>query len=598
MPHFTEADIRAGANAQSFSRGEGYYRDGAVDELTRRGDTITAEVQGSDYEPYEVVVTLQPDGGIRNADCTCPYEQGGYCKHIVAVLLAVLRDQEEIAVKPDLETLLAGLTEAQLRRILRTVAEGDPDFADAVEQEVKWLKMEPAPGAAPTAPAAPAAISVDIAAIRREIRKDLRHLGASDHGYRAGYYYDDYSEVDLAPVLKPHLATIDALLAAGAPATATTVLTAVIEEWGAGISGLDEWMYEGNEDTFADATQELDTRLAEALLSQEISPEQREQWQARLDDWADDVVSLEIATTAVEQGWDYPPLVAAMQGHITEQGAWEEERPFWADDLALVRLRILQRQGRTQEYINLAAAEGQLGLAAQMLARTGQVAQAVEEAIQFLAEPGEILALAQVLVELGEPAAALTVAAHGLDQTERVYKTELARWTAALAQQSGDQALALRAAEVAFLNSYALDDYQAAERLAGAAWPGVKERLLASLGESNAYGKVNIYLYENMLVAAMAEADRVTFGADLERVIQATRAEYPDWGIGKCKRQAESIMNAGQSKSYDQAVAWLRLAREIFLQHGRPGEWQTYLAQILELHARKYKLVPMLRAIR
>ena len=370
---------------RSFSRGEGYYRDGAVDYITRRGDTITAEVQGSDYEPYEVVVTLHPDGGIRSADCTCPYEQGGYCKHIVAVLLAVLRDQEEIAIKPDMETLLAGLTEAQLRRILRTMAEGNPDFADAVEQEVKWLKMEPAPGASPSAPAA---ISVDIAAIRREIRKDLRHLGASDHGYRAGYYYDDYFEVDPDPVLNPHLATIDALLAAGDPATAATVLTAVIEEWGEGISGLDEWISEGNEDTFAEATQELDTRLAEALLSQDISPEQREQWQARLDDWADDVVSLEIAAAAVEQGWDYPPLVAAMQGHITEQGAWGEERPFWADDFALVRLRVLERQGRTQEYINLAAAEGQIGLSAQMLARTGQVAQAVEEAIQFLTEPG------------------------------------------------------------------------------------------------------------------------------------------------------------------------------------------------------------------
>jgi uncharacterized Zn finger protein len=595
MPTFTESDIRAGANARSFSRGEAYYRDGAVDELTRRGDTITAAVQGSDYEPYEVVVNLHPDGGIHGADCTCPYEQGGYCKHIVAVLLAVLRDQEEIDVRPDLETLLAGLTEAQLRRILRTVAEGNPAFADAVEQEVKWLKMEPAPGAAPSAPAA---ISVDIAAIRRELRKDLRHLDASDHGYRAGYYYDDSFEVDLDPVLKPHLATIDALLAAGDPATATTVLTAVIEEWGEGISSLDDWISEGNEDTFAQATQELDTRLAEALLSQDLSEEQREQWQARLDDWADDVVSLEIAAAAVEQGWDYPPLVAAMQGHITEQGAWEEERPFWADDLALVRLQILQRQGRSQEYINLAAAEGQFGLAAQMLARTGQVAQAVEEAIQFLTEPREILALAQLLVELGEPGAAATVAAHGLDQTERVYKTELARWTAALAQQTGDQALALRAAEVAFLNSYALDDYQAAERLAGASWPEVKARLLAGLGESNAYGKVNIYLYEHMLVAAMAEADRVTFGVDLERVIQATRAEYPDWGIGKCKRLAESIMSAGKSDSYDEAVAWLRLAREALLLHDRQAEWQAYLAQLLEIHARKYKLVPMLRAIR
>ena len=405
--------------------------------------------------------------------------------------------------------------------------------------------MEPATGALPGA--APA-ILVDITAIRREMRKDLRHITASDDGHRSGYYGDDYFEVNPDPVLKPHLATIDALLAVGDPATATSVLTAVIEEWGEGISGLDEWIYEGNEDTFAEATQELDTRLAEALLSQDISPEQREQWQARLDDWADDVVSLEIAAAAVEQGWGYPPLVAAMQGHITEQGAWGEERPFWADDLALVRLRVLERQGRTQEYINLAAAEGQLGLSAQMLARTGQVAQAVEEAIQFLTEPREILTLAQVLVELGEPAAALTVAAHGLDQTERVYKTELARWTVALAQQTGDQALALRAAEVAFLNSYALDDYQAAERLAGAAWPGVKGRLLASLEQSAAFGKVNIYLYENMLVAAMAEADKAGFSVNLERVIQATPRTISRLGHSEMQETGRADHGRGQGQ--------------------------------------------------
>jgi uncharacterized Zn finger protein len=51
MPSFTEVDIRASANSQSFSRGMSYYRDGAVLELARRGAAITAGVAGSDYAP-------------------------------------------------------------------------------------------------------------------------------------------------------------------------------------------------------------------------------------------------------------------------------------------------------------------------------------------------------------------------------------------------------------------------------------------------------------------------------------------------------------------------------------------------------------------
>ena len=80
--------------------------------------------------------------------------------------------------------------------------------------------------------------------------------------------------------------------------------------------------------------------------------------------------------------------------------------------------------------------------------------------------------------------------------------------------------------------------------------------------------------------------------------IQATRADFPDWGIGKCRRQAESIMNAGKANAYDTAVNWLRTAHDIYLQHARGAEWQTYLAGLLETHGRKYKLVPMLRSIR
>jgi len=118
------------------------------------------------------------------------------------------------------------------------------------------------------------------------------------------------------------------------------------------------------------------------------------------------------------------------------------------------------------------------------------------------------------------------------------------------------------------------------------------------MARSGSYHKVDIYLYENMLAEAMAEVDRSYHSSDLERVIQTTRAEFPDWGIGKCKQRAEGIMNEGKAKYYDSAVGWVRTARDIYLQHARGAEWEAYLNGLLETHARKYKLVPMLREIR
>ncbi len=419
-------------------------------------------------------------------------------------------------------------------------------------------------------------------------------------GYSDHYWdYDETGIIEPEEVLGPHRELADRLLAAGDAAAATDVITAMIEEWGAGIAGLDEWIVENNEDVFSETALDLGVLLAEALLSQDFSPDQRAQWLARVEDWGEDLINPDVVETALDQWWDYPPLVAAMQGNITEQGAWGEgEAPDFADELTLVRLRILERQGRTQEYIHLAEAEGQTSLYVNMLARSGQVAQAVAEARQWTESPTAILSLARVLVEQGERAAALDVAGHGLDMAGQGSKTELARWTVTLAQGADDSVLALRAAQTAFTSSFELADYQVAERLTGADWPVIKAGLLEQMARSGSYHKVDIYLYEHMLAEAMAEIDHSFHSSDLERVIQATRAEYPDWGIGKCKQRAEGIMNEGKAKYYDSAVGWVRTARDIYLQHDRGAEWQAYLNGLLELHARKYKLVPMLRGIR
>lgn len=597
MPPFIEADIRAGASAQSFERGSSYHRSGAVLGVIRRGNQLTAQVSGSDYKPYEVAVTLSDDGTIGAATCTCPYDWGGYCKHIVAVLLTALHP-EQVAIKPDLDKLLVGLTEAQLRRILRALAEDNPGLIAAIERQIEWLTTTPVAETASQGPVAHA-IPVDLPAIRREIHKDLRNAGATGGGYGDRYWDNDEAGlIDLEAILGPHRDTAERLLAAGDVVAATEVVTAMIETWAAGISDLEDWIVENNPDTFSEAGLLLGALLAEALLSQNFTPAQREQWLVRVEDWADDLLDLEIVETALDQWWDYPPLAAALQGNITEKGAWEGEPPHFADELTLARLRILARQGRTQEYINLAEAEGQFSLYVNMLARSGQVERAVAEACQFIQSPDEILALARVLVERGERSAALKVAAHGLTLTGQESKTELARWTVALAQEADDPDLALTAAQAAFTNSYELTDYQLVERLAGASWPALQADLLAQLAQSHSYHKVDIYLYEHKLVEAMAEVDRSYFGGGTERVIQATRAEFPDWGIGKCKQRAESIMDAGKAKDYDVAVSWLRTAHDIYLQHNRGAEWRAYLDGLLTRHERKYKLVPMLRGIK
>ena len=81
----THADIEQVLTAKSLRRAKGYVT--AVHHPQRAGSTLTAQIRGSWLYDIEVQVN---ERGI-HAICTCPYDWGGYCKHIGAVLLKWLQ---------------------------------------------------------------------------------------------------------------------------------------------------------------------------------------------------------------------------------------------------------------------------------------------------------------------------------------------------------------------------------------------------------------------------------------------------------------------------------------------------------------------------
>src|SRR5262249_22602734 len=90
-PPITEAALRAAAGERSFERGVSYLD--AVMGLEAVGNQIMATVRGTG--DYLVVLTLgeAPAGAGLRGECGCPYGQEGFfCKHCVAVGLAVMRN--------------------------------------------------------------------------------------------------------------------------------------------------------------------------------------------------------------------------------------------------------------------------------------------------------------------------------------------------------------------------------------------------------------------------------------------------------------------------------------------------------------------------
>ena len=62
---------------------------------------------GSQFAPYSVRVVLD-ETGIVDASCSCPYDWGGLCKDIVAILLAYLHEPGSVR-EPALEETLSTL---------------------------------------------------------------------------------------------------------------------------------------------------------------------------------------------------------------------------------------------------------------------------------------------------------------------------------------------------------------------------------------------------------------------------------------------------------------------------------------------------------
>ncbi|MDQ2997914.1 MAG: SWIM zinc finger family protein, partial [Chloroflexota bacterium] len=602
------------------------YDRGAVADLTLRGDLLEGAVEGSEYAPYRVRVSFDT-GGITSATCSCPYDFGGWCKHIIALLLAALHDRDAIESRPPLDALLADLDRTQLQALLIGLAERDADLANAIERQVGLLQLaSAAPSSAAISPQAHQAgasirrSAIDQAAIRQQVRLVMR---SADRDHSGDRYYDDESDPSDQAIagVRPLLEQARGFVEGGDARSALDILSALNDEYLPGYQALvDHWEdvygYDMSEGPAGEFFGELAELWAEAILSADLGEDERDEWGEKLIEWNDQAqdsgagTPFDLAVAAVEQGWDYPPLRRVLAGDITEKGAWEGESPYYSGELALARLRVLKRQGRHQEYVYLAKAEGQLELYVVMLATMGQARAALDESIKYLTRPQDLFAVAKELREGGELESALQVAEHGLalqprpvaDGYNNYYvehdKAALAAWTTELAAGMGLRDRALDAAETAFRVAPSLVSYLKAHELAGEQWDALRLKLLGQLRQSRAAdAKVDVFLHEQLIDDAIAAVkDGYGYGL-LERVMDAAIATRPEWVIEAARTQAERIMSAGDAKHYDDAVGWLRRARDAYRAAGQPADWQSYLGSIKTTHGRKHKLMGLLRGL-
>jgi uncharacterized Zn finger protein len=234
-----------------------------------------------------------------------------------------------------------------------------------------------------------------------------------------------------------------------------------------------------------------------------------------------------------------------------------------------------------------------------MLVRLGRTQEAAEYGREHLGTAQEALTLARALYDRGEHEQGLQIAERGL--LLQGPKADLAKWLRDEATTVGDKTRALAAAEVAFREELSLADYLRVSEIAGEQWPEWRAKLLDYARHTKSYtpqGQVDIFLHEGLIDDAIAAVEPKATHTLVERVADAAIQSHPEWVIKVSRQQAEPFMDEGKAQYYHAAANWLAKARTAYRNMGREEEWQVYLSELLEHHGRKYKLVPLLKALR
>ena len=592
-----ESLIREHCIDQSFKRGQEYARSHSVSNLIWRSPFLQASVAGSEY--YRVSIEFN-DQAIKVATCTCPYDLGGWCKHIVAALLQA-NQQSNIEERPSLKQMIEQLNLEQTRKLLYNLVTEAPELIDQIDFQVAILTSSKTDKSQSSAKSGQAKVDSES---RPQIDRTpfVRHISSIIHSViRHNDYHDYYEENPFSDELTEEVAKAQKFIEAGDSFRAFIMLYAIAE-------GLVEHI-DDIEDFTGDASslvEEVDQAMAEAILWTDFSIEERQRWQVDIEGTADLLgTELELSLAALIQGWDDSEIKLALQEPQNEdiESSKDGIQTNFVGQLNFIRLSILQAQGRFEEYLNLAQAANLTSSYVNMLIQLGRIEQAIAAA-NHIKNVASAFSIAKQFLKYEVETEALYIAHRGLqfqgDDLSTYLVQDLAVWTVNLAEKLGETDILLAAKICVFKLNPTLKDYHTIRDLTREQWQSIQQDLLQNLITGNHWvssgAKVDIFLEEGMIDQAIAIAEFHSCKNELRvRVMQAAISTNPAWVIAKATPLVADILNRGKSEIYNEAIALVTQIRNAYLASKNEQDWLTYRNQLVSTYGKKRKFMELLK---
>ncbi len=560
-PKLTEADVQRWCGEPSFSRGQGYYRQGHILNPRRQGETLKGRCLGSQARPYDLTVHLGGQG-IAGSACSCPI--GGGCKHVAALLLAWIHEPDAFAEVEALDTVLERRSKAELIALIRRMVERYPDLEMLVEL--------------PTAGKSP----VNAQAIRRQADAAFSGVG-----------YDEWGAGDgIAQTLSDLIALGDEYLARqdwpNAAAVYRPVIDAVLAHYG----------HIEDEGDLIDVVNQCVAGLGQCLEAANDAVFRETLLRVLFD-----VYRWDVDYGGIDMGYEAIDLILeeATAKEKARVAQWvRAARPAGEGDFSDWRR---QSYGRfllwleadrldDESYLQVCREAALWAELVDRLLALGRVDEAVEVARQV--SDYTLLSLADLFVAHGQGEQARQLVGQRAASSQ---DSRPAGWLKAEAEQRGDQAAALGYAETMFWMRPSVPGYVEVRELAQGLgrWEALRASILARLSQEAQFALLTeIYLSENEVDLALASLARLhesrsAWGsANLSiRVAQAAEETRPRESIRLYVTQARQLIDARGRGSYQTAAGYLARVRDLF---ARLGEGETWRGFIAELRTRERRL--------
>lgn len=617
-PQLDPDKIRQHFDARSYQRGQKYQKSGEVLNLSLRDNTLSAYVQGSDTQPYHVQITLEHDD-IADAYCTCPYDWGGYCKHIAAVVLEYMHEPNAVQQEVSLETMLKPLKQQELRALLEHIWHHHPEIHGNVQHYLQNDTSGKSNQKATEPKEASANISIDTALYTNMMRDAVN---------RSSIDWDGYPDYDAAHKV---LEKVRPFLAKGNFIDALAIAEALLHSFVDTVNQRDD-DYAMDGVGFSDETivETFDYALAEAILGAKPSQKERKRlltevlaWQdAMANEWHDAELSYSGAALLQDLDVSEDEEAKELASAITDLHEYEKK------GFAAMQLRVMKHTDASDEAkrLEFAKKSGQGLSYLKLLLEFNQQAKAMQEYPKQLSNDADKLEFARLL-KRNYPEDALRVIEQqfarympkGFQDLAQDYKSTIEEYIGyrreevrygmaqlvktIIGKKKTHPELLYQAYLVMFRYKPSLKDYQKLQHIAGKGWTPLQAKLLAFIQEPT-YSKnaqtaaVDILLHETMHEEAIRYVSDKEMPSDLiQKVMKVVMPDFPKWVMGVAKHKAEAIVSAGKSNLYAEAVTWLSLAKDTHTMHGTALEWERYILVIAEQYKRKRNFIKELQAI-